>query len=67
MQYECEQQLGTGDCAKQQQQNENQIMTFVPQAIEEDAAEIDPVGVLQALARLAGRSARRVWDLVRPQ
>ncbi len=38
-----------------------------PQTIEEDVAEIDPVGVLQALLRCAARSARRVWHLLRPQ
>ena len=40
---------------------------FFPQTIEEDAAEIDPVGVLQAPPRRVGRSARRVLDLLRPQ
>jgi hypothetical protein len=38
-----------------------------PQTIEEGVAEIDPVGVLQALLRCAARGARRVWDLLRPQ
>ena len=55
-------------CArKQEQQNENQMMTFVPQTNEQDAAEMDLVEVLQAPPRRVRGSARRVLDLLQPQ